>query len=264
MTSLPAVILKTVLFIFLALIIVILAFLFVPLRYRFRFACGNGETREKLAADLLTKETDADIRISWLLRIFGLTFSKSAGKAMLVRMRILCFSYPLKKKAKRRRKKKLSGSGQKKEKQKPGLKKRLSQFADACGKMDDVSLGRLLRNASGRAGRFIRQILPKKAFLEGVIGTGDPAATGRVFMFLGILEGLDGSRIHFGIEPDLESARCRLNGSGNGNLFLFRVVQILLWAVLDKDIRAVRRALKKQDKHAVKAKEAAAEDAAQG
>ena len=167
MTSLPAVILKIVLIILLILIIALLAVLFIPVRYRFRFACGNDSVREQLSADLLTKETNADIRISWLLKIFGLSAVKEAGKAMLVRFRFLFFSFPLKKTGKRRRKKKPSGSGSEKRKQKTDLKTRLSQFTDACGKMDDVSFGRLSKNAARRAGRFIRQILPKETVLDG-------------------------------------------------------------------------------------------------
>ena len=259
MTSLPAVILKIVLIILLILIIALLAVLFIPVRYRFRFACGNDSVREQLSADLLTKETNADIRISWLLKIFGLSAVKEAGKAMLVRFRFLFFSFPLKKTGKRRRKKKPSGSGSEKRKQKTDLKTRLSQFTDACGKMDDVSFGRLSKNAARRAGRFFRQILPKETVLEGIIGTGDPAGTGRIFMLLGIQEGLDGRRIRTGIDPDLENARCRLQGTGKGNLFLFRAVRLLLWAFCDKDIRAVRKSLKgkDQDNNAEKTKEAA-------
>lgn len=91
------------------------------------------------------------------------------------------------------------------------------------------------RKCSGKFFALIKSVMPSGMEGELHIGMEDPAATGQIMEYYGMLYPLIGSRIR--VIPDFEQVILNGNIHIRGKITIFKVVQTGIWMYFNKDIR---------------------------
>jgi hypothetical protein len=105
-------------------------------------------------------------------------------------------------------------------------------------------LGKGFRKVSG----VLRGILPTSLTCKGIIGTGDPAGTGKVFMIVSFVRMLlreNNKKTDISLEPDMDHACLQVEAGIKGRLFLFNILVLVMWFLTDRDMVRMRKAMKK-------------------
>lgn len=219
---------------------ILLLVLFFPVRYRFECRSGSGEEEEKLTAGSFRRGLFANAGAGWLFGLLKIRYLYQDGKGQ-PELRILGIRVRSRRKAKNG-----TDSGKRKKKAKKkrsiGLGERLSQLSGLYDKIEARTLSNSVSKILQKGIKLIRGLLPRRLYAEGIIGTGDPADTGKVFMVAGLLGHIAGSGWRLQLEPDMDKARIRLDAGGSGRVFVFRILLFVLWFMTDRDIAIIRRA----------------------
>lgn len=109
--------------------------------------------------------------------------------------------------------------------------------------LDETQL--VLKNVHGEAGRLLRHFRPRKMKVEFIVGTGDPASTGRILAVNGMLYPITGGNIR--ICPDFEKPRLEGEFDIRGRVRFVVAFAAVLRIILDKKTWRFVRRLKKEE-----------------
>lgn len=241
------IILKVLLILICILAALVALLLLVPFRYEIRAENNNPTRYEELPGMDALEHFSTEVRIRWLFGFFSAFFRyRRDGRRADGDVKILWFRLPVNRLFSRNSKRKKKSSSGEWEKSSSGFFERVRTLKEKFDKYQKV----LCSRCAGRAFSFLKEqllllllsVLPEKWELSGELGSGDPAATGRIIQLISFIYPFSPESIQMSFDFEDFCADIRLRAKGRIRMLtvLIHVLKILS----DKDVKKVFRALR--------------------
>ena len=115
----------------------------------------------------------------------------------------------------------------------------LNRISDIHGFMARETTRKALRRLLQVVAKLLKRYLPAEWHVNGTVGLGDPAYTGKMLEVIGI--SLPYTADHISITPEFSMVRCDVKGHARGKVRLIFIVFALVRAVLDRNVRSCWR-----------------------
>ncbi len=245
-------IIGTVLLIVVLLVLVlVLLILFVPIRYKVRGQINDGETHDEFPLEILWHQSEGDARISWFAGIFKVLVNYPEPKGIFVKIFGINFDF--------RKLLHRSGNGSEddEEKKEESEEKGRPTLEEIAGRIEKIleKADRLVRILTGSCGRragrklvskldvFIPKVMPRRGYMRGTVGMGDPYYGGKLEGVIAILSPF--AEDHLAVETEMAGYRCDLKADFSGKIRIVTVLQLVIPLLLDKDCKKLVKKIRR-------------------
>lgn len=119
------------------------------------------------------------------------------------------------------------------------IKKAVSDIRWILKLLENDSTHRAADTLLHKGMKLLSAVLPRRWYVQGTIGLGDPEKEGQLLEVIGALYPLIGC--HTDILPEFDLYRFDFSADAKGRIYIFRVLILVLQILLNRDVKRLRR-----------------------